>query len=251
MDDTTSQILRAFPTEYVDSDGERFFDVLLSRCRDSEVLTTVDKMVEAIVSHDSSFGPIAQRYAENLRATGLESAWADATTAMVNEGSGARLVLFCRTTTAATASTAATFTWAEFVAAQRDFWSTWGGPDWPAWREAFRQTGEQYGLAADVNAQLGWLDTLGTPDRAGYLRDTLGFTVHPAAFQPTPAVPDLAPEQVEAVLTETIDSIMTDVVAELPELAAELGVSVEQLQAELSQLPADAIADAIAQGLPG
>ena len=182
MDDTTRRILRAFPAEYVDSDGERFFDALLTQYRGGGQLATVDMMVEAISRHDRSFGPIARRYAENLRAAGLEPAWAGATTVMVNEGSGACLVVFCR----ATAATAVAFTWAEFVAAQRDFWSTWGGTDWPAWREAFRQTGEQYGLAADVSARLGRLDTLSIPDRAAYLRDILGLTVDPAAFQARP-----------------------------------------------------------------
>lgn len=176
MDETTSAILRAFPAEYVDSDGERFFDTLIDHCRDGTAPSTVDGMIQVIGKGDATFGSIARRYADNLRATGLASAWADATAAMVREGSGARLVAVCRR------ATTAPFTWAEFVSAQRDFWSTWRGTDWPAWREAFRRTGEQYGLGADADAQLDRLEHLSIPDRATYLQRTLGFTVHPSAF---------------------------------------------------------------------
>lgn len=177
MDETMSAVLRAFPAEYVDSDGELFFDTLINHCRDGALPSTVDSMVQVISERDAAFGPIARRYADNLRATGLASVWADATRAMVQEGSGARLVAACR------GATTAPFTWAEFVAAQRDFWSTWRGTDWPAWREAFRQTGEQYGLGADADAQLDRLDRLSVPDRATYLQGTLGFTVHPSVFE--------------------------------------------------------------------
>lgn len=185
--DTLTRVLRAFPTEYVDSEGERFFDTLLDCCP----LTTVDEMVIAISARDSSATRIAEAYRDSLRLNGLESLWAEATAAMVNADSGARLLAVHRDT--GTRETIA-FTWADFVTAQQDFWSTWGGTDWPAWRDAFRRTAEQYDLAADAEARLGWLDALSTAERARYLQDTLGFNVNPAAFETTPKVPEPAPE---------------------------------------------------------
>jgi hypothetical protein len=241
MDDTSTRAILAFPAEYLDTDGEKFFDTLIDCCRDGAGPATVDDLVPAMTARDAGLGRQAERYRDNLRAEGLESAWADATKAMVEEGSGARLVTVYRDRTPAAP------TWAGFVAAQQRFWATWDGTRWDEWRNAFLQTGNQYGVGTDTETQLAWLDNLPNTERATYLRDRLGFTVGADAFRATP----VPAEQIEAAAARTIDTIMGEVSAELPALAAELGITVEELQAELSQLPADQIIGAIQEGLPG
>jgi hypothetical protein len=319
MDDTSTRTILAFPAEYLDTDGEKFFDTLIDCCRDGGGPATVDDLVPAITARDAGLGRQAEAYRDNLRAEGLESAWADATKAMVEEGSGDRLVTAYRDRTPAAPTWAgfvaahqrfwatwdgtrwdewrnaflqtgnqygvatdtetqlawldnltnterATYLrdrlgfavgefrataeivpdWAGFVATHQQFWATWDGTRWDEWRNAFLQTGNQYGVATDTETQLAWLDNLTNTERATYLRDQLGFAVGADAFQATP----VPAEQIEAAAARTIDTIMDEVTAQLPALAAELGISVEELQAELSRLPADQIIGAIQEGLP-